>query len=124
MKKQNKVAWIDRGFFHQFIGMTTQKKVFKKELKRLGIKDDVPFITNGCNGSTHLFKSEKHGCIAIVCIERGKMKDVISLLVHEAVHVWQEELKWMNESQPGNEIEAYAIQYIVDCFYRDYKLGY
>lgn len=39
----------------------------------------------------------------------------MSVIVHEAVHVWQEIELIMGEKQAGREIEAYAVQWISQC---------
>jgi hypothetical protein len=40
--------------------------------------------------------------------------EVISTIVHEAVHVWQFICRVIGEDDPGIETEAYSIQHITE----------
>ena len=53
-------------------------------------------------------------CIVMVSQEaqQGEFGDIAGLLIHEAVHVWQQHLKDIGEVNHGDEQEAYAIQSI------------
>jgi predicted Zn-dependent protease len=51
--------------------------------------------------------------VCVVCVQGWENRDPIEiagLLVHEAVHVWQEHAYSIGEDTPGSEQEAYAIQ--------------
>jgi hypothetical protein len=37
---------------------------------------------------------------------------VAGLLVHEAVHIFDDAMEWINERAPSPEIRAYGIQHI------------
>jgi hypothetical protein len=45
---------------------------------------------------------------------------VLALLVHEAVHIWQETKRHYTETNPGDEIEAYCIQGITESLFEAY----
>jgi hypothetical protein len=62
--------------------------------------------------------------VSIVCIPVTPQTDgidVATLLVHEAVHVVQEYFRYIGEDNPGNEIEAYAIQNVSASLMRAYR---
>jgi hypothetical protein len=86
-------------------------------LKHLKIpkEDWTPFVSNWhSSATTHFYESKKDNTIsAIICIQHWKDKtgiQIAALLVHEAVHLWQETLKNYGEHDPSQEYEAYAIQ--------------
>lgn len=114
------MKWLDRTLFRSpyHIGLCTSEKAFKRELKRLGVPKDQrpPFISEGAHATTHTFENTaKHGLAAIVCMRRNKgvsLADHHSMLVHEAVHVWQKVRTFIGERSPGDEFEAYSVQFI------------
>lgn len=80
------------------------------------LRMNVPefFTKPGPSGCTYVF-SGRRGLACIVCIrdwERHTPIEVAGLLVHEAVHVWQQHADDIGECSPGVEQEAYAIQSI------------
>lgn len=90
---------------------------YTKEMTRLKVESPTPFLIEDKPATTHFFhkKGDRNESVAIVCIGDVSNMDPISiatLLVHEAVHIWQEEADLMGEDSPGREIEAYAIQRI------------
>lgn len=92
------------------------EKAFHKELKRLRVpvRDWPPMITNGADATTHFLESSEQEC-AIVCLGAHKGRsaaEVNALLVHEAVHLWQEIRRLLGEKEPSSEFEAYSIQSI------------
>lgn len=93
------------------------EREFKAELKRLGIKQQIEFQkTYHSNATTHFFENtEKLSAAAIVCmpIAKGKtLEQINALLVHEAMHIWQEHCDKIGEKHPSSEFEAYAVQLI------------
>lgn len=120
MKKKSDVAWCSRTLLNNpyYIGICKSEKSFRSELKRLKIPegDAFPWISDGADATTHeiVNKKERRKC-CIICVSntKGKSRSEIStLLVHEAVHVWQKIKKDYGEEEPGNEMEAYCIQAI------------
>lgn len=99
---------------------------YAKEMKRLNVERPTPFLIEGKPATTHFLypKDEDNKCVAIVCLKPETDMDAIAiatLLVHEAVHIWQEECEMMGEDSPGREIEAYAIQRISSNLLRAYR---
>lgn len=99
--------------------LCTTQEIYDVEMTSLSIPKKFRgacFILNDSDATTHYFDHQKD-CyhIAVVCIDASKMTEPIhtaSLLVHEAVHVWQRIRDLMGEDSPSSEFEAYAIQHI------------
>ena len=53
-------------------------------------------------------------CIVVLTIGQDEYTgvEIAGILIHEAVHVWQEYLRSIGENEPSSEMEAYGIQNI------------
>lgn len=61
-------------------------------------------------------------CIVALDTSRSRNPiEIAGLLVHEAVHVWQEYCDSIGEAFPGKEQEAYAIQAIAQELMDEYS---
>ena len=97
--------------------LVTSEKQFKRLTKKLGIYDSS-YMPSGALACCSIY--EEQG-IAIVCLkEEAAPEEIISLLIHEAVHLWQAHCRWIGEDKPGDETEAYAIQKIASELIREY----
>lgn len=59
----------------------------------------------------------------VVCMTTWQGRDpieVAGMLVHEAVHVWQQYADDIGETEPGREQEAYAVQSIAQELMADF----
>lgn len=118
--KLKKITWIDRSLIQVpgHIALCISEDEYEKWLKRLKIppKDRDGFVNIGANATTHFFENtETNQLCIIICFKVKKGIDRIeeyALLVHEAVHAWQEIKKSIGETTPSDEFEAYAIQSI------------
>ena len=124
------MKWLDRSLLISpySYALCKSEKIFHKELKRLNIpKSNWPnfLTTTHVNATAHFFEnSYTHGKCCIVCLgntEKFTKIQVYSLLVHEAVHIWQEIRESIGERYPGVEQEAYAIQSISQKLMLAYK---
>ncbi|MBB5040816.1 hypothetical protein [Shinella fusca] len=117
MATTDKVVWLDQGWQPVAIGFCPSEAAWDREAKRWNISADYPSIA-GWGGHTALFNnSTTHQNIILVTVGRGSERDameVISTIVHEAVHVWQFVRQVIGEDNPGIEMEAYAIQNITE----------
>lgn len=120
MTKKDSSIWCARGLFQGgYLAFVTSQKEFEQALADIECTDcDDAFVPNGWPACTHTFGDVKGSIACIVGFDMAKAAtqdpiDVAALLVHEAVHVWQQ-----NESAAGKlgcfgtEGEAYAIQNI------------
>lgn len=93
--------------------LCTRKKKLAKTLKKVGILEIPDFTLNGSDAATHFFERNDGRNVAVVCITPKKKytkEQHLSLLVHEATHVWQAIKDLIGEQYPSSEFEAYAIQ--------------
>jgi hypothetical protein len=118
MKKKN--LWLDRTLFMGgYLAFVTSQAEFVEALQDIECADYTDlFVPNGWPACTHSFDNVKGSVACIVgldlerCAEEEPI-DVAALLVHEAVHVWQQaEKKAGKLGCFGDEGEAYAIQNI------------
>ncbi len=115
-----KIIWINRSMvtspYH--IGLCRSEKSFKKELCRLKVpKHQRPeWLTSGKDGKCHFFdKIKDHSLCCIVCISdkcKPSKSQVVGLLVHEAMHIWDDIVDELNEKYPSSEFKAYSVQNI------------
>lgn len=120
MTKKSSSVWCQRGLFQGgYLGFVTSQKEFEQalaDIKMVGYSD--AYVPNGWPACTHSFENVDGSiaCIVGLNMELAAKQDpidVAALLVHEAVHVFQQ-----NESAAGKmgcfgtEGEAYAIQNI------------
>ena len=123
-----KNLWMDRCLFENpyYVTLCTTVKQYERELKRMRIaKSERPgFTTNAASHAACHFFSCDVGRVAIVCLRKDKTKDKHqhnALIVHEAVHVWQEVKDAIGERNPSPEFEAYAIQSIAQCLMTEFE---
>ena len=83
------------------------------------VKSPFGFLESGADA-----RATFTGDYAIVQIKNNESWDLIQihgLLLHEAVHVWQELKIKMGEQSPGVEFEAYSIQRIAQDLFDMYE---
>lgn len=121
---KSKVTWCDTTLVKTPIhyGLCLRESDFHAELRRMGVPRDhwPPFIrTAHADATAHHFEStSEYRDATIVCVdmERAKKRDpleVVGLLVHEAMHIWQRIREHIGETNPSSEFEAYSVQWIV-----------
>lgn len=124
-----KLNWLNRDLVISPYCFTlcTSEKLFAKALKHLRIpkKDRPEFVLNWhSNGTAHYFENRANQTkSAVVCIrgfEGRSPVEIVGLLAHEAVHIWQEIRDTLGEHAPSREFEAYSIQNIVQQLYAEF----
>lgn len=111
-----KAKWLDRRIAcpGPYLALCLDIPSFNHACKHIGVQPP-DFILNAWSQATaNTFRSDK-GLAVIVCLRdwyNANPIEVAGLLVHEAVHIWQEYAENIGEHNPGKEQEAYAIQAI------------
>lgn len=116
MKKPS-LNWLDRSVSapgpHMCLCLNNDE--FLAAMRHLGVKRHDDWIkTPQADATAHHLES-RDGLAVVVCLSRWHGEDpvvVAALLVHEAVHAWQQWCEYYGEDKPGAEQEAYAIQNI------------
>lgn len=112
-----KTQWLDRRISAPgpFLTLCLSEEQFKAAIKHMRIPVAPPFVNTPHSQATAHFFDGPRGLAAVVCLRDFEGRDpveVAGLLIHEAVHVWQEYAAYIGEKAPGVEQEAYAIQSI------------
>jgi len=125
-----KAEWLDRTLtecaYHYCLCL--DETAFFAELRKLKVPVHrwTTFLSSStAHATTHHFE---HGgkMIAMVCLDAKLAKEktgcqVASLLVHEAVHIWQRHAVHIGAfNDHGDEEEAYAIQSIAQALMESY----
>lgn len=111
------IDYFNMGPWHIFVGFTISPADFDKEMARLGVKGER-FVggggTNHAAATTHMLELKGYLTCIITLADNSKydIAQVAALLAHEAVHVAQQLWRNCGETQPGDEAEAYLVQYI------------
>jgi hypothetical protein len=108
-----KIKWLDRRIAGAgpYLCLCLSQEEFRKVTRHLNAPV-IDWLNKGADATTHFFANDGH-LTAVVCLGSVAGKDstqIVSLLVHEAVHVWQEYARSIGERTPGDEQEAYAVQ--------------
>lgn len=117
------VEYFHMGPFHCFVGFTLSPEAYTKELNRLCIKPDEHdnFTLDEDGACTHLFTHKGYLTAIITMGGLSKGRDfaqIAALIAHEACHVVQALWRHSGETRPGDEAEAYLVQYISQrCLY-------
>lgn len=114
-----KVQWLERDLIRgPYIALVQSEKAFYKAMKHCNISkaDAGPWIKTGHSDATVHFLDAPDGgqtCIVAIRVKKKTTPDqIVGLLVHESVHIWQRFKRRIGEHEPSDEFEAYSIQAI------------
>ena len=109
MSRKYKPQWFESAFGHAKYTLIRELK----DCKHIDIDKNLISLGSG-NASTN-FIIDEHGQSLIIVYMPYTDVPLISqqgLIIHEAVHIWQEIKNRMREDEPSIEFEAYSIQVI------------
>jgi len=106
---------LDTGLFPAAVALCLCPKDWARDMNAMGGEcGDTPFPDD--IGATTGFVTADGGYSIVVTFSRDFLRqsliERISLVAHEATHVWKEMLAYMGEKSPGEEIEACGVQWI------------
>lgn len=113
------MRWLDRSLMTgPYLALVLSQKECDKAFAHCRLpKDDWgPWIkTPHADATLHWFENGAQQLVCVVAI-RTKPEttgiQIASMLVHEAVHIWQQFKLRIGETSPSSEFEAYSIQTI------------
>lgn len=112
------IDYINLGPWPGYVGFTTSPEAFAKEMKRLAVDVDVPFLGHAnANGTTHMFEYKGSLC-QIITLQAPHLRIspecYAALIAHECAHVVQHMREEFSRGENlGAEAEAYLIQHLV-----------
>jgi hypothetical protein len=116
MKLQTR--WLDRRIAAPgpYLTLCLHEHEFREVLRKLRAPDPGPWIaTPHSQATVHYLQNDRKQTTCVVCMNDWQGRpavEVAGLLVHEAVHIWQQYCCDIGERNPGDEQEAYAVQSI------------
>lgn len=119
------IKWLDRqmGVRGHNLCLCLCEQDYEAVMTNLKICRYDTWILNDRSDATCHFLSVLNDIFVVVCLRVRKhitLPQVVGLLVHEAVHIWQEWCEYYGERIPGQEQEAYAIQSISQNLLEEY----
>ncbi len=118
--------WLDRriGKAGPYLALCLSEDEFRAAVLHLKSADVPRWVSHRADATMHTFDHEDGSLVCVVCLSNTEGRNAIEIagmLVHEAVHVWQQWCDDAGELRPGNEQEAYAIQAIAQELMAEYS---
>lgn len=110
--------WLDRRIAHPgpYLTLCLSEDEYLQAMRHCKISHPGPWVSRPqAQATTHHLFNDKGEQVVVICMRDWEGRDpieVAGLLVHEAVHAWQEYADNIGEQHPGREQEAYAVQSI------------
>lgn len=83
------------------------------------VKAPFEFLEGGADARVDF--TEDHAIVQIKDCDWWNLNQIHGLLLHEAVHIWQELKEKMGEGDPSVEFEAYSIQALAQDLFELYE---
>lgn len=125
-RPRDRMHWCETGWFsHRFyFGFCPSPKVYEAEMQRLGVPAHDRRYPTTAGACTYLTNNDgKLTCIVTLMdtVDTCNTIQIVGVVAHEAVHVWQQLCDLIGEDSPSAEFEAHAIQAITEELLCAYK---
>ena len=122
---KEKVNWLDRRVAHPgpYLCLVLSEAEHAQAMKQCKVTHFSPWVRPNADATTHTIANAAGELVCVVALSpRGTPSgiEIAGLLVHEAVHVWQEYCARIGERATGAEQEAYAVQGIAHELMAEY----
>ena len=113
-----KPKWLNRRIAAPgpYLMLCLSEVEYEHAMAHLKCKHYGPWVsTPQADATAHHLNNADGSLCCVVCLRGHEGRNIIEvagLLIHEAVHIWQEYCCFYGEETPGREQEAYAIQAI------------
>lgn len=113
-----KPRWLDRRIAAPgpYLALVFSQDEYLAMAKQANVKNPGEWLTSPtADATTNILHNEKGDLLCIVALNNWQRRcgvEIAGLLVHEAVHVWQEYCVKIGERLAGAEQQAYGIQAI------------
>ena len=111
-----RARWLERSLMTgPHLTLCTSEAEYLVACRHLKVTPGELWLTDGFPAKTHALENEGGNRACIVCIDVGdghELAAIAALLVHEAVHVFQQHRESIGDHTPSAEGEAYGIQHI------------
>lgn len=121
------IDWLERSLITgPYMCLVLSEEAYHQALDDLEAPKEGrgPWITSARANATVHWRDHHDGALAtIICFkarEGFSPIGIAGLLVHEAVHVWQQWCESVGEDSPSHEFEAYAIQTLAQRLLQSY----
>lgn len=110
----NRTVWCDRGWMPYHYGFCPNEIAWKHSMKMMKIPNAPAYPAEYDGRCVHFENVANSNACSIVTMRplNKSSLEQISMLYHEAVHVWQAMREAIGEDKPSHEFEAYSIQNI------------
>lgn len=123
-----KIKWLDRRIAAPgpYLCLVLSKADYLAAMMHCKIEHPAKWVGDEggpAHARCYFLEHPKHGTVVVVGLHSWRGRDpieVAGLLVHEAVHIWQEYADLIGERHPGCEQEAYAVQAIAQELMADF----
>lgn len=119
--------WMNRSLLQgPRVALVANERQFLAAKRAAGVECTDPLLTHAMSACVHAYTDNNGDLVCIVGISLAACSrmdgiDIAALLVHEAVHVWQEVRARLGPGDLGQEMEAYAVQNIVANLMHGYQ---
>lgn len=117
-KNKSKQIWRDRAtMLAPYFGLVLSEEDFQYEMDvaKIPMHHRGRWVREGSSATCHTYANEDGKMVCLVAMEgweKATAIQIVGLLIHEAVHIWQSMCENIGENEPSREFEAYSIQWI------------